>query len=368
MGLETVGYIFNALSQIFESPIERQWNRVTFLLDKIRAEGGTSEGGGKNVAFGAEFTGATAGTVAEGADINASEYNSDINEPALFPWATYRSSFQISEQEVSIARSSAGSPTALMDVFGERLYGCQAKLAQQIENDVLNGTGVDTNGDPTIIGIFGGALSASGAYGGLNPATYSEWAGNLVSNGGTLRALTPDLMHQLDQLIFTASSLPWDAIVTDAAIVRKYSEFFTQGPPTTGQVPLIRMNDGGANPTYTMGPAMDAKAQFPSLMWQGHPIMRNPLAPANKMAFLNMDKLMIKYLKYVPGKTERELYEMLGIGGATGNEPKMATGLPARVSAMAKTGDSYKVSMNCVCAMAVKRRNSCGLLVDVAES
>src|SRR5579859_4397186 len=155
MALEVVGYIFNALSQIFESPIERQWNRVTFLLDKIRAEGGVSEGGGKNVAFGAEFTGASAGTVAEGSDVAAGEYNSDINEPALFPWATYRSSFQISEQEVSIARSSAGSPTALMDVFGERLYGCQAKLAQAIENDVLNGTGVDANGDPTIIGIFG---------------------------------------------------------------------------------------------------------------------------------------------------------------------------------------------------------------------
>jgi hypothetical protein len=370
MALETVGYIFNALSQLFETDIERQWNRVTFMLDKIQATAGVSEGSGKNVAFGAEFTGATAGTVAEGADVASGEYNSDVNEPAFFPWATYRSSFWISEQEVSICRASMGSPRALLDIFGERIFGCQAKLAQSIENDVLNGTGVDSNGNPTIIGIFGGALSASGAYGGLNPATYPEWASNVVSNGGTLRALVPDLMHQLDQLIFTAASLPWDLIVTDAAIVRKYAEFFTQGAPTgvTAVQPLVRMNDGGANPTYSMGPAMDQRGQLPSLMWQGHEIQRNPLAPANKMAFLKTDKILMKYLKYVPGKAERELFEMLGLAGATGNEPKMATGIPARVASLAKTGDSYKLTMNAVVAMAIKRRNACGTIVDIAES
>lgn len=364
MGIEVVGYVFNALSQIFEDELERQMNRVTFLLEKIQAQGGVSEGGGKNVAFGAEFSGATAGTVAEGSDVAATEFNSDINEPALFPWATYRSSFQISEQEVSIVRGSLGSPRVLMDVFGERIYGSQAKIAQQIENDVLNGTGVDSNGNPTIIGIFGGALSSSGTYGGLNPATYSEWASNNVSNGGTLRALTPDLMAQLDQLIFTASSVPWDLIVTDAGIMRKYADFFMQGPPTTGQVPLVRINDKG---DYVMGPPLDGKAQMPTVTWQGKPIQRNPLAPANKMAFLTMNKLMLKYLKYTPGRTEKELYEMIGLGGYTGNEPKMATGIPCRVTALGKTGDSYKVTMNAIVAMAVKRRNACGLITDISE-
>src|ERR1700722_19869936 len=153
MAAESLPAIFNALSQTFESEIEKQWNRTTYMLALIAAMARVTMGDGKNVAFGTEFTGATAGTVAEGADIAAAEYNSDINEPAILPWSTYRSSFQISEQEVDIARISAGSPTALLDLFGDRIFGCQAQIARSIETDVLQGTGVDTNGDPTIIGV-----------------------------------------------------------------------------------------------------------------------------------------------------------------------------------------------------------------------
>jgi hypothetical protein len=368
MAAENLGAIFNALSQIFADKIERQWNRTTYMLNRIQATAGISEGQGKNVAFDTEFTGATAGTVAEGSDIAASEYNSDINEPAIFPWATYRSSFQVSEQEVDIARRSVGSPTALMDLFGERMLGSQAQIARSIENDVLNGTGVDANGNPTIIGIFGGALSASGNYGGLNPATYPEWAANIVSNGGTLRAMTPDLMAQVDQQIFTAASLPWDLIVTDAAIVRKYAAFFYAGPPTAGQVPLVRMNDGASNPSYGMGNANNAQMQLEQLYWMGKQVMRNPVAPANKMAFLNSDKLLMKFLPHTQSRNEIELFQQLGLTGSSGGEQMMATGIQARVVEIAKTGDSHKVSMRATVAMAIKRRNACGLLTDIAET
>jgi hypothetical protein len=369
MGAEALPAIFNALSTIYEDQIERQWNRVTYMLEWIQAKAGVSEGNGKQVAFGVEFTGATAASQAEGSDVPASEFASDINEPATFPWATYRSSFQVSEQEVDAARRAAGSPTALMDLFGERLLGSQAQIALQIEKDVLSGTGVDTNGNPTIIGIFGGALSATGAYGGLNPATYTEWASNVVSNGGTLRSLTPDLMAQVDQQIFVAASLPWDTIVTSAGVTRKYLSFFTQGPPVTGQVPLVRMNDGGANPNYGMGVANNAKMQLEQLYWQGKRVMRNAFSPANKMAFLNMDKLMIKYLPHVAGRNEIELFQTLGLQGSTGGgAPIQATGIPARVAELGKTGDSHKVTLRATVAMAVRRRNACGLLTDISEA
>jgi len=369
MGAEVLPAIFNALSTIYESEIERQWNRVTYMLEHIQANGGTSDGSGKQVAFGVEFTGSTASTQAEGSDVAASEYNSDINEPATFPWATYRSSFQVSEQEVDAARKAMGSPTALMDIFGERLLGCQAQIALSIEKDVLTGTGVDASGNPTIIGIFGGALSASGSYGGLNPATYSEWASNVVSNGGVLRTLTPDLLAQVDQQIFTASSLPWDTIVTSAGVTRKYMSFFTQGPPVTGQVPLVRMNDGGQNPQYGMGLANNAKMQLEQLYWQGKRVMRNAFSPANKIAFLNMDKVRIKYLPHTPSRNEIELFQTLGLQGSTGgNRTITATGIPARCVELAKTGDSHKVSIRATLAMAVTRRNACGTLVDVAET
>lgn len=366
---EVTAAIFNALSQLFESEIERQWNRTTYLLALIMAQAGVSAGDGKNVAFATEFTGATAGTVAEGADIVATEYNSDVNEPAIVPWATYRGSFQVSEQEADIARRSAGSATALMDIFGERLFGVQAQIARSIETDALTGTGVDTNGDPTIIGIFGGALSASGVYAGLNPATYTEWASNNVSNGGTLRALTPDLMAQVDQLIFNASSIPWDLIVTDAAITRKYLAFFTQGAPVAGatQQALVRTNGADQRPTYGMGLALTNLSQLDNLYWQGRAVQRNPVSPANKIAFLNSTKIKFKYLPHVQTRNEIELFQRLNLQGASGGIIQ-ATGIPARCAEVAKTGDSHKVTIRATVGMVVTRRNACGLLVDIAES
>lgn len=368
MAGENLASIFNALSQLFAPDIERQWNRTTYMLALIAAQAGVAAGDGRNVAFGVEFSGASAGTVAEGADIASNEFNSDINEPAFFPWCTYRSSFQATEQEVDIARRSAGSPTALMDLFGERIFGCQAQIARSIENDVLAGTGVDANGNPAIIGIFGGALSATGAYGGLNPATYSEWASNVVSNGGTLRALTPDLMAQVDQQIFTAASIPWDLIVTDAAITRKYVGIFTQGAPVTGatQQALVRNMDASPAPQYAIGPGLTSMSQLDNLYFMGRLVQRNPVSPANKIAFLNSSKMRMKYLPHVQSRNEIELFQMLGLQGSSGNIIQ-ATGIPARVSEIAKTGDSHKVTMRATVAMAITRRNSCGLLTDVSE-
>lgn len=360
--------ILSALSQTFAPDIKRQWNRICPLLGTLSAAGSMGEAKGKNVAFDVEFTGATAGTVAEGSDIVASEYNSDINVPAVFGYATYRSSFQISEQEVDMARSSLGTAEALMNAFGERILGCSQQLARSIETDALTGTGVDSAGNPALVGIFGGALSASGAYGGLNPATYPEWAGNVVANGGTLRTLTPDLLSQADSLIYTASSLPWNLMMGSVGVARKYESFFTTGAAFGTQQPLIRMTDGAGAPQYGMGVPNGDQMQMDQLFYKGKPVMRNPVSPANKIALLNTDHIKIKYLPHVPTRAEIEFFDSIGLMGSSGgNAPIQATGIPVRLVEIAKTGDSHKISMRVTLAMAVTRRNACALIQDIAE-
>ena len=364
--------ILSALSQTFQPDIKRQWNRICPLLGALSASGSMGEAKGKNVAFDVEFTGATAGTVAEGADIAAGEYNSDINVPAVFNYATYRSSFQISEQEVDMARSSLGTADALMNVFGERILGCSQQLARAIETDCLTGTGVDSNGNPTIVGIFGGALSASGAYGGLNPATYSEWGSNVLANGGTLRTLSPDLMAQADGLIYTASTLPWNVMLSSVGVARRYESMFTTGAYQGTQQSLVRMMDNGTSPQYGMGIPNDGQMQWSDLYYKGKRVVRDPVSPANKIAFLNTDLIKVKYLPHVPTKNEIELFDMLGLVGQTGagsggQGPIQATSIPVRLVEIAKTGDSHKISMRVTLAMAVTRRNACALLQDVQE-
>lgn len=361
--------ILSALSQTFAPDIKRQWNRICPLLGMLNASGSMGQAQGKNVAFDVEFTGATAGTVAEGSDVASTEYNSDINVPAVFNYATYRSSFQISEQEVDMARSSIGTADALMNVFGERILGCSQQLARAIETDCLTGTGVDSNGNPAIVGIFGGALSASGAYGGLNPATYSEWASNVVANGGVNRALTPDLLAQADGLIYTASAQPWNLVMTSVGVARKYESFFTTGNAFGTQQPLVRMNDNAGMPQYGMGVPNGDQMQMDSLYYKGKTVLRNPVAPTGKLAFLNTEHIKVKYLPHVPTRAEIEFFDSIGLQGSSGgNSPIQATGIPVRLVEIAKTGDSHKISMRVTLAMAVTRRNACAVVQDLLES
>lgn len=371
MAGESLTTIFNALPQLFEDDLQRQWNRTTFLLGEINARKGVTEGKGKNVAFDVEFTGATAQTVAEGADVQASEFNQDIDVPAIAPWATYRSSFQVTETEIDSAFSSGpqGMPTALKDIFGARILSCGSVIASLIENDALVGTGVDAGGDPTIVGIYGGAIAASGAYLGINVATYPEWAGNVTSNGGTARQLTPDLLETVDQNIFLGSSLPWNLCMTSAGVLRKYSQFFTQGSAGNNNLPLIRMNDNAGRPVYGLGVPNDQAGQYDGLQYKGRKMIRNRLNPAGKLALLNTDKIMMKYLPRTNTAKDIAFLSMLGIEGSSGGmAPIQATGMPMRVAELAKTGDSLKVTMMIRCQMAITRRNSQGLLFDILET
>jgi hypothetical protein len=369
MAGETLASIFNALSQIMDPDLTREWNRTTYLLKWIAAAGGIKPGMGKNAAFDVEFTGATAGTVAEGSDVQATEYNSDINEPAIFSWATYRTSFQISEQEIDAARTSVGTPERLRELFGSRIISANAILAKSVEQDLLTGTGVDINGNPTLIGVYGGALSASGPYGGLNPATYTEWASTLLANGGTLRSLTVNLLNQLDNAIFIASSLPWNLILTSAGVAAKYEQFFTAGTGNAGSFPIVRTETNG-DPTYGLGAAMNDIGQMDNLMWKGKRVMRNPLAPTGKLSFLNTEFIKMQYLPHLPTKNEIEFFEMLGLTGSSGDEPvtRMTVPLPVRFVELAKTGDSHKISGRLTCAVAFTRRNAMGICQDISES
>ena len=91
MASEISTAVLSALSQIMQPYLQRQWNRTTYFLGLLNAAPASiSAGFGKNVAFDVEFSGATAQTVAEGADVPATEYNSDTDTVAIFPWATYR--------------------------------------------------------------------------------------------------------------------------------------------------------------------------------------------------------------------------------------------------------------------------------------
>lgn len=352
MAAETLSSVVNALSQVFAPELARQWNRSAVVAALIAAQpGAVSAGKGKNVAWDVAFSGNAAGTVAEGSDVQDAELASDTNLPAILDWAHYRSSFKVSETELDAAASSVGVATALMDLFGERIMNAGEKLARVINVDLLTGDGTDGSGNPQLVGLLGGALETTGLYAGISRAAQSEWAGNVLSNGGVPRPLTLDLMYQMDQQIFTASMETATHIITSPGVYRKYAGLFESVRRIEG--------DGRSAMTFGSGAA--------ELFWKGVPVLRDPSMPSGTLIFFNARHVSAKYLPRLGSPQDAVMSRMQDLSGGNGDLVKNMTGIPARVAILAKTGDSVKCSVKTTVAACVKRPNALGYIDDISE-
>lgn len=361
-GGDTLASISSALSLFFQPTLHKQWNRVAPLLNSLNATGDVGDGQGKSVNFDVEFSGNTAQTVAEGSDVASSEFNQDPILPVTLPWAHYRSSFQVSETLVAAALGSGGTPEKVRAIFQDRILGAQAKLARQIEQDLFTGTGVDANGNPTIIGMTS-ALLLSGAYGGINVATYPEFASTILGNGGVLRALTTDLMALADANIFTASNEDWRFMLSDANLQRKYEGLF--GPSSPTNTPLVRINDENR---MNFGTMSDDRMQPSALTFKGRRYFRDSACPANKLFFCNPDHIQVKYLPPIKTPIDSAYWQIVQANGSNGADLTDVTGIPVRVVALAKTGDSYKISVKVDIQAGFTRPNTMAIIQDLSET
>jgi hypothetical protein len=347
VALETLAAVSSALSQIFDPDLSRQYNRLAVAAALIPAE----RGRGKNAAWDVEFSGAQAGAVAEGSDVDDSEYSTDQPVPAALGWAIYRQSFKLSETEIDAAASSLGTPEVLLDMFGERVLNAHHKLVSTINVDIFTGTGVATNGVPNLVGIYGGSLEPTGLYAGISRQQFPEWSGNVLGNGGVARPLTVDLLAQLEQNVFVSCGEPANVIVASAGVVRQYEGFFES---------IRRVVSDGRGP-------MDFGAGAANLFYKGMPVIRDRNGPKGRLAMLNTNYLRMKYLPHVnPGDAIGHMEGRLV--GSSGGAVTMATDIPSRIVLLAKTGDNVKASVKTTIQLVVKRPNACGYIADIQES
>src|SRR6185312_9978204 len=115
----------------------------------------------------------------------------------------------------------------------------------------------------------------------------------------------------------------------------------TMGSAGNNNLPLVRMNDAAGKPAYGLGVANDAKMQYDAMFVKGRPLLRNRLNPTGKLALLNTDFLMFKYLGF--GAAARAdlaaFFRLIGLEGSSGGRYNItATGMPMRVANIAKTG------------------------------
>ncbi len=346
MAAELLTNLAGALSQTFATGFARQYARTTETLKLIPV----SRGNGKNLSWDVEFSGATAAAHADGAAVGAGELSYDPMVGATIPWGLYRSAFSVSDTEIDAASSTIGVEDAVMDIFGERMEGAFTKLAQLINQDVILGTGTDGSGNPNIIGLLGGSTDASGTYAGISRGTYTEWKGNVLANGGVARAITTDLMDQMEANIYTSSRLKPNAIVCTPATRRKYKGLFEQSRRvvTDGRAPLTY---SGGTSEFDYGTA---------------PVVRDADCAAGKMLWLNtgyLDLVQLPHRSMANYIRQMDMALKSSDGGTSTPLPLVAV-----VTPLPKVGDAVLMQVSIKLQLRVRRANAFGQLNDIDES
>jgi hypothetical protein len=267
----------------------------------------------------------------------------------------YRAAFSLSGLSVAAASGSVGSAVELLDQFGSNLADAAADLVSQINAALYSGAGTGT----TIAGLLGsGALAATGTYANINRATYSEWAGNVLANGGVGRPLTKALMDQLEENIYSACGQMPDIIVCSPAIARTYESLFDN----IQRVFIERGDTSNLAPNVANvgAPVIPANTGFTGLSYKGIPIYRDRNCPSGKMLFLNRQYVRIRPLPQGNIQTSRVQANQM-LEGAPGNN----TQITARIDSLAKNGDADKFQLVTYLQLQVRKPNACGYIDDL---
>lgn len=322
----------------------RQNNRASVLASKVPLKLKGGQMASWPIQTGA---GAVAVEVAEGSDVISSEYVDSVEQRAELAWAEIRSAFSLSDRSVSAAQNvNGGDPSMIFDLFGEKILQASTGIATKVNSLLYAGTGTATfDGSPvaSVVGIAA-ALANSGDYAGITRATYTNFYGNVVANGGVSRPLSIDLMSQLDSNIFTASNDTGYEIITTPTIKRRYEDIFESRRFTTG---------GGA-----MGSEDNS--------WRGKPIQRDKDCTSGRMYFLNPAYIELSCCPPVNVTMEQFNKRMANIAGTADGKTFNATMIPAQVVLLGKTGSAVKGYLTAQVQLKVMRPNAMGYISDVA--
>jgi len=348
VAVETYADIAAGLSQTFEQELYHQFNREATFLSTLAAKPASD----KTLSWGVEFTaGADADAVAEGSDVAAGEMTTDKPVPAVLPTALYRTAFALSDSEIKKAAISMGSPDALVDILGDRIFTKAARLASKINKDLFAGTGTNGGGFQNIIGIYT-AAAASGIYAGIDPTTYTEWKSNVLGNGGTPRALTVGLLDQAEELLFTACGRSPSFVMTSAGVRRSYSNLFEQ---------VRRVVSDG------MG-SMSMNAGASEYFYAGVPVQRDKDATSGKLIMGVGDFLGIEFLPPLGMDKDTVEKKMRMLQGSIGKPGDRLTGtsIPFEITPLAKNGNSVKFMLSVELQLKIRRRNCFVVIEDIA--
>ena len=252
--------------------------------------------------------------------------------------ANYVVRFTLSDADAEgIAKASAPEEVFQVGSVGSNIFAANMILAKGMEFDAIGAKGEDSAGDTTFVGLVP-ALLTTGLYGGVS-TLMDQWSPNVLSNGGVLRPLTPDLMFDADRRVYETKFEQWTHVLMTPGSVRRYQQFLTYG------------------------------ARENTLYWKGCPLIRHMGLPSGSIVFVNSHEIEVR--RETPVIDAVPVPAFGGWNGPPAGEPvilgDMASGISGYVTSAIKVSDGVRCTMAIRAALGLKSRRAHALICDIAE-
>lgn len=341
-----VSSVSNALQKRFEEDIVSAIMRAAPMLQVLGPNVRDAEG--QNIQWVVKFGDASAGSAAaisEGADV--STFNTDTKATAVLTYGTYHDAFEVTGKALSVAMS-AGNPRVLADLFESEIKDSSMRLAHALGTEFWLGDGSGER----MTGLLGGAILDSGTYANIDRATYTQWRGTILANGGTPRDPSFALLRALSTAIYKKCGMRPTLFAAGPATHDKFSALYQEQRRYVQDI----MSPGGK---------VTLSGGHRAVEFDGVSLVEDVNLPEGKIVALNLDSLYFKQLPQ-PGQIvtrsngERPLEtqgEMYNGGGPIR--------LRVRIQPLAINGDKFRFALYCYPQVQVRKPSAFGVLADL---
>lgn len=340
-----------ALEQFIRQKIVTQYNRSSVTTNLLRKETGM----GKNLAWDVSV-GTGTGQVFDDGQV-VSTFNADTEVLATLPWAEYGDAFKITGRAEDSAQFSK---TDLGNTWMTKMMQTRQRAAKLINDDIWTGAG--TAGPQLLYGLTmasNGPLSPTGTYANVSRATYPQFAGIVLANGGIPRAISLSIVEYGFEQVFNASGKIPTFGLTTSNIWRLLCELAGGDRRIMQEV-------------YIRGQKLNMSLGFNAVEINGVPVFKDISVPTGYLGFFSEDSICLEYLPVAPSRVARgKIMATVPLAGLPQEQemmgaPESGGPLVGSVIALPSQGNFESWQVVCTLGLRVDRPNAHFLIKDIA--
>lgn len=358
------------LTTAFGPDLVRLWNRrANLLANCVQIEPGEF----KQVFWAASAPGGTSKAVAEGYQVQSTDFNIDTMVNLSLSRGQYLDAFALSDTEIAVANRSPLSPTKLIDMVAERVFESTTRLTDKINTDLFSGNGTDSvTSAQNIVGLDN-ALITSGNYAGQSVTSISSLQSNVFGgpdSGSGVAITLAQMQSDLTQIKVRSDEKP------DFIVMHPYVGSAIQALYETNR---RIFNQDNTLTRYSSGPAQAFNGADSGMSFMGVPILYDkdgyvngsPGAGFGHIYYVSKRHLSLDVMPHhnpMDGSVwEQE--DFVSSGGAQSNSgsPDEMVGPPVvSIVSLARLGLAATFAVNVECQLKVKRPLALGRRLNVA--